>query len=776
MAGCTLALQVLLTRLFSGILFYHFGFLAISLALLGTGAAALAVYVRPGWFESVSVERQLARSCAAFGGLLLILPALLVRLDFDVANEFTARFALKLAVACCLAALPFLAAGLVIALAVKHYVRWIGRVYAFDLAGAGLGALAVVPVLWLVEAPTLIVALGGVAGVATALLAGPARRELRAGLSLTALALALVLVSAGTRLYYLEPPALAAYEGHGLSEPDADRWTPLSRVVGFRPTRGSSKGFVFYDRDVAPIPRYRRGERHPNWRELGLGPQSVGYELTGPGRVLVIGGGGGRDIHNALAAGQRHVDVIELNRGIRRVVDRDLARWSGSPYSLPRVHTVIGDGRSTLAARDTRYDQIHIGFTNTISANSAQAFALTEQNLYTVEAFDEYFDHLRPGGVLNVSRQYRLTGEEALRATVLTLEALARRGVRAPDRNVVVMLGRDPAGYSFGTVLARLRPFTTQELGLIRHLARERGAGVVFASGGPYRREWRGLARASGHRQFCEGYRVDVCAPTDDKPFFLNITRIGHVGPGTPGGLQSPNPFEVLLIVLGILSVLSVLAFVVPLAATRGAARAPVSALLFFAAIGLGFLLMEIALIQRLVLFLGFPTYALSIVLFALLVFTGVGALLSSRWREPRRALIAATALTAALIAASAVGLQPLLEDLIELPFAARVAIAIVMLAPLGLVMGTAMPLGLGRLDALHPGGVAWAWGINGVTSVFASILGVAVAITAGFEATTWLACACYVGALAHAALGRWPTTEPALARPLRPAPKAGAA
>src|SRR5204862_5901208 len=131
-------------------------------------------------------------------------------------------------------------------------------------------------------------------------------------------------------------------------------------------------------------------------------------------------------------SGQRRVDVIELNRAIRDTVDKDLRPWTGAPYSLPRVHVALGDGRSTLASRDTRYDQIHIGFTDTLSANSAQAFALTEANLYTLEAFDEYLDHLKPDGVLNVSRLRRLVGDEALRATVLTLEALRRHGVRDP--------------------------------------------------------------------------------------------------------------------------------------------------------------------------------------------------------------------------------------------------------------------------------------------------------------------------------------------------------
>jgi Spermidine synthase len=430
--------------------------------------------------------------------------------------------------------------------------------------------------------------------------------------------------------------------------PVADRWTPLSRVIAYPPPPGGAFGVVTYDRVPAFVPRYRRGGPLPGWKALKLGPQSVGYALTGPGRALVIGGGGGRDILNALSSGQRRVDVIELNRAIRDVVDDQLAPWSGAPYTLPRVHTRIGDGRSTLASSGTRYDQIHIGFTDTLSANSAQAFALTENNLYTVEAFREYLDHLKPRGILNVSRLYHLVGDEALRATVLALEALRREGVRDPRRNVVVLLGRDLFGALFGTVLARREPYSPAELARVRTLARQRGLGVAFAPGGPYYREWGALARAPSVHVFCSSYRLDVCAPTDNRPFFFNMTRLSDVGAGhRPGYLYTVDPLLVLLITLGILAALCAVGLVLPLALMRATRRPPASALAYFGAIGLGYLLLEIALIQRFTLFLGFPTYALSVVLFALLGVHGApappcprgwrirGARSPRRWRPP---------------------------------------------------------------------------------------------------------------------------------------------
>jgi hypothetical protein len=261
------------------------------------------------------------------------------------------------------------------------------------------------------------------------------------------------------------------------------------------------------------------------------------------------------------------------------------------------------------------------------------------------------------------------------------------------------------------------------------------------------------------------------------------LADVTHAPP--PGYLYSVDPFRVLVLTLAILAVLCAIGFALPLAVVQrggGGARPGARALSFFAFIGLGFLLLEVMLIQRFVLFLGFPTYALSVVLFALLVFTGLGALLAERLGDrPRQALSGALASVAVLSAAAAFGLQPLLRALIDLPFPARVAVAVALLAPLGVGLGMAMPIGLKRLVVLHPRGVPWAWAVNGLTSVLASALAVAVAITAGFTVATLAACGCYLLALLHAARGRWgdatapgpPPADPAGAAPRELEPSA---
>jgi hypothetical protein len=210
------------------------------------------------------------------------------------------------------------------------------------------------------------------------------------------------------------------------------------------------------------------------------------------------------------------------------------------------------------------------------------------------------------------------------------------------------------------------------------------------------------------------------------------------------------------LLTLAILLVLSLLALFLPLRLARDVKRPTIRSLSFFAAIGLGFLLLEIALIQRFILFVGFPAYALSVVLFALLVFTGIGSALSARFADPWRALAVALGGVIGLALLSAFGLQPLLTSLLHLPFPARVALSVAMLAPLGVGLGMAMPIGLQRFRQLHPAGVPYAWGVNGVASVLASVLGVAMAINFGFRVAALLAAVCYLGALVHVLADRW--------------------
>jgi hypothetical protein len=751
--GSSLTFQVALTRLLAARLAYHYGFLAISLSLLGIGAAGLYVYVRPAWFERRSLEDALGTWSLVYAGALVVAVVVIVRLHFSQGYQSGAGpsggFAWAIAATTVVSAIPAFASGIVVALAIRGYATWIGPVYAADLVGAGMGALLAVPLLVWFKPPVLIIALAVAAAGAGLLfsLRVPSRTVIGIG---TGVLLIVLVVAMATSIVSV-PRNYFGAQYTNISE----KWTPLSRVLGY--DFGSGKGgAIVYDQAWAPVPAIVDGEI-PDWKKLSLGPQSIGFNMEKGGRALIIGGGGGRDIDNALTSGIGDVDVIEINAAIRDIVDNQLGSFSGAPYKLPHVHTSIGDGRAVLAGRDTKYDEIHIGFTDTLSADSAQGFALSENNLYTREAFNEYFDHLTPDGILSVSRLRKLTGPEAVRVSVLALGALEHRGIKDPERNVVILRGTDILGSEFETVLARPRPWTSGELATVATLAKERTGGIVMAPNGPYVAEWKDI-HAQGWSKFCHSYTYNVCPPTDDQPFFFNTRRPSSIFSPPPDAPKN-DPVSILLITLGILLLCALLAFLLPLILVRRTRKPPsATSLAYFAAIGLGYLLVEIVFIQRFVLFLGFPTYSLSVVLFSLLTFTGVGSFFTPRLGLTKRTLNTALAITVGLLVLAAFGLAPMLSTLIDQPFALRVLIAILVIAPIGVLLGMAMPIGLHRFEGLFPAALPYAWAVNGLASVVASVLGVAIALFVGFRATTLVAAACYGAALLHAALGKWAT------------------
>ena len=633
--------------------------MAISLALLGTGAGGLYVSLRQPPPNRFALRVLLSGWAAVLAVTLTLVPVVIVRLNFDYSDGLSPHFVFAMTVACIVSALPSFAAGVVIAMAIRAHAQVVGRIYAVDLVAAGLGALLVVPAIWLIDPPHLVVALGLLAAVTAVAVAPDLRARRWAGLA--GVVPAAVLIAAPLTSILTVPVPGLDLAGTIRSEV----WTPL--VAGHRrhPSRAELvRSRVLRPRRSAPVINYAPGEPSPDWRVLQLGPQTIPSELGRKGKALIIGGGGGRDIHNLRSSGVDDIDVIELNEGIRQIVDDEMAVFSGSPYSLPGVHTTIGDGRSILARRGL-YDQIQISFTDSLSAGGAAAYALSENNLYTVEAFQEYLDHLAPGGVLAVTRRHQLVGDEALRATVLALETLRHNGVEHPEQNVVVVLGRDLFNALFGTVLVKNEPFTPDELAQITKLAAERGDGVAFAPGGPYQLEWADLAAADSPSVFCHSYKLDVCPPTDDRPFFFNMKRLADVGQQMTGYSYAVDPVLILFLTFAVILVLSVLGYVVPLLLARHITRPPPGALAYFVLIGLGYLLVEAVFIQRFVLMLGYPTYSLSVVLAALLAFTGVGSWLSTKWPNERRGLLLALTAATLLIAASAFFLPSLVENMV---------------------------------------------------------------------------------------------------------------
>lgn len=752
--------QVAITRVLSVVLWYHFAFLSISLALLGVGA--------PGVWYALRPPREGARGLGAVllaAGAALPLSVLavtrgmgLLRRGADLRDTAGGFLDAPVLLAVGAILVPFLLLGAAVCrLLLDAEGRSIGARYGADLLGATAGAVVVVPLMRVVPTPALLAA-SGFLPLAAALAVG---RRVR---SATVVAAVLAATLAWGEPFRLRHTKKYEETGPILLE----KWTPTGRITVFPGVfhqRDPDEAFAWgmgsrwEPRDVeqlwieqdgsagTPITRWTGDPEELS--HLFYDVTSLACQIRRPRTVCVIGAGGGRDVLAAQLAGARQVDAVELNPEILRAVREPFAEFAGDLYRMPGVRPIVSEGRSFLTRTSARYDLLQISMVDSWAATSAGAFALSENYLYTVDSFRLYWDRLSDDGILSVSRWMMAQHlVEGLRVVLLAKEALQQAGVTEPGRHLAVVQGTAVA-----TLLVSRRPFDEADLAAIDRVAETRGF-VRHWPPGP------GTPRNSpippllrlGKAAFAER-GLDLEPPTDDRPFFFQaVPIIGHVDPALLAQL-SVNEQSVILLrrLVAVVAGLALLLFLVPfLLARRLAAREFWKGSGYFVAIGLAFLLVEAAWVQRFILYLGHPSYATTVVLAALLAGAGMGSFAARRTPIGRAA---AWGLALPLFLGAVNGLLgPAFRETLGWAFPARVLLSVALLAPSGFLMGFAFPLGMVRFgDAAK----AWFWALNGAFSVLGSVSSLALAMLVGHTAVAWIGAACYVAAVALFARGR---------------------
>ncbi|HOX44342.1 MAG TPA: hypothetical protein PK668_12135 [Myxococcota bacterium] len=740
-AGASLMLELSLTRIFSVTLFYHFAFLVVSVALFGTGVAGVGLYLRGRLPSPERLPRALGLHAALFAAATAL--ALWVALSVQIPPELGWAALPRLALLFGACALPFFWSGLCLSSAVSALPAQVSRVYGADLVGAAAGCLLTLPALDLLGGPGAVLLAGALATLGGVLFQARLRPRLVHG-ALALAAAGLVALQLGLGLFRV-PSVKATDEGKVVFA----GWNSFSRVT-VSDTREPML-WMHIDSDAATAifrgPLEQAARTASRFVEARLA--SLVHALRPGGHALIIGPGGGADVVGALSRGVGRVSGAELNPIIVDDIMRGrYADYSGRLYFRPDVDVQVAEGRSFVRSRDTRYDVIQATLVDTWAATSAGAFALSENNLYTLEAFGDFLGHLKPDGLLSMTRWLREPPREFARLVSLGVEALRLRGVSERGRHFFFA-----AGNRAGTFLMKASPFSPEELETLRATCRAEGLRVLYDPDGPVAPGdvLGNLARAPDPAALWEAYPLDIAPPTDDRPFFFYTTR-----PGDFLGAALSSQGETGVRVLGVLLVVVLSACLLfllgPLALLgraelRGQRGRRLLGLGYFVGLGVGFIGLEMAWMQHFILFLGHPTHALGVVLTVLLASSGLGARLTQRvapGRAPRAALVSVGLLTA-LVALYGFGLGPLFRAAVGLPLGLRVLIAGALLVPAGLLMGRMMPLGLKAVAAAGPGLVPWAWGVNGAASVLGSALAVALAMNLGYRATQLLAVACYV-------------------------------
>jgi spermidine synthase len=763
MSFSALLLELGLTRLFSVVLFYHFAFLAISIALLGLGAGAVFAFLQREWLERWSISQLGATLCAVNAAIILL--ALEIVLHSSVSMHLDWGNFGRLTMLYLAAAVPFCVTGLLFSMVFARHPTRITQLYGADLLGGSLACLALVPLLNLIGGPNTIL----FAAVAVAL-AGVAWAHARARWAPAALALLLMTLIAVN--FHGRLIDIVYAKGMKRITPLFAKWNALSRVEV--DDQGWAKVIVI-DADASTYlmnaDPHRLDDRYQ--RDLMSAVPALVNVLRPKGDYAIIGPGGGVDVQRAVANGSPSVTGIEINPIIANDIMRDrFADYAHHLYQIPEVHIHVSDGRSFIRNSRDKYDVVQMTLVDTWASTAAGAFALSENNLYTVEAFREYFEHLKPDGMIAITRWEFTQPREALRVVSQAMEALRQLGVEDSTGNFIVASdGPLDADGRPVLVLAKKAAFTEEEqLAVLRYI---KGATpsearlnlyVLYlpATGdrpGLAHPAFAGLIRSQDARAFSTGYAYNVAPVTDNAPFFFFTLKPEQVFHDlNRGGIDwKVNLGIAILGLLLLLSIAAVILFlVVPLALSSQARSGRNVRLLYFIAIGLGYILVEIAFIQRFVLFLGNPTYALTVVIFLMLLSSGIGSLLSRRWfRQPTRVVWAMAVIVLALLICVFV-LPRVLEMLVGLPFVMKLVISAAVLVPLGLAMGMPFPSGLRALSShvdsdlmssIDSGAVEWAWAMNAASSVLGSVLAMVIAIQFGLNVT--LACAAAVYLLA---------------------------
>ncbi len=756
-SAAILMVELALTRIFSVTMFYHFAFLAVSVALFGLSASGVYIYVLPKLHAVERLERHLRVYAIAFAIVTLLSTVIL--LQIPVALEPGKRTLWLMVKIYLLGAAPFFVGGACITLAISRLHDDIHRVYAADLTGGALGCMLLIPSLNLLGGPGAMI-VAATLGTAAAALFAFADPSARRWLWMIPLAAALVGLGVQARRPWLDVRWTKGYERASIFS----KWNSYSRVAVYREGhsdwglsstwRGPHPDSLFMDIDASASTPILLAKSIDDVAFLSNEMTAFGYRvMPAGGRALVIGSGGGRDLWSALVFGASHVDGVEVNPIIvNDVMGNHFRAESGNIYNRAGVTTTVDDGRSYVRRSQEKYDLIQASLVDTWAATAAGAFALTENNLYTVEAFVAYMNHLTPNGVLAMSRWEH----DGLRLVALEREAATRLGwPTIADRLFIVKKEL------LATFVLKVSPLSAAEIQSLTNAANQLQFEVIYAppvSPGAPRVEsnYDRLLAAADPQVIYDGHALDISPPVDDRPFFFQEAKAKDLLPQFLAGdpLAGTNA---LFTLLGISMVLVLLFIVGPLALfARSRAKpnepAPVGGaarpLLYFACLGAGFMMIEVGLMQRFVLLLGHPVYSLTVILFTLLLGGGMGSAISRRLGDARRALWAIPAIVGVGVI-YALALPYAFEACIAWSRVARIALSVALLMPLGVLLGMPLPAGVKMVADRRPALLAWAWGINGALSVAGATAAILIALLWGFKAVALGGALVYVAAFA---------------------------
>jgi len=783
LSATALAYEILLVRLFAIIQWHHYAYMVISLALLGYGASGtfLAFTLKP---LLANFRFALLANMSLFGVSTLAGFLIVQSIPFNPDEvAFDARQWRNLTMMYILLSLPFFFTANAIGLALANARDQLPRIYAADLVGAGVGSLAIIVLLFMLFPLSALQWLSAMGIVAALVAAWETRLRSRAGWILLAVLVSTVILIPGSWIQFSPSPykdlsQTLRITGTNITEQRSSPLGLISIVESPRVPLRHAPGLSLNASSEPP-------------EQLGLfidgnGPSAINhvlhdktsldfldqltsalpYHLGNPNHVLIPGSGGGTDVLQALQLSTGHVDAVELNYQTINLIKQDYVDFSGNIYNNDRVQIVHAEARGFLHNKEQRYDLIQLPLLDSFSASSTGLLALSEDYLYTIEAFDEYLQHLAPDGILAINRWVKMPPRDTLKVFATAIKALETQGHDdIPHRLALIR------SWQTSTLLIKNGPFTPKQLDTIRTFSEQRSFDLSYLSDItpsetnrfnilPKAYFYEGAMQLLGKERqaFLRDYKFNLHPATDNQPYFFHFFRWKSLPEilklyGQGGVPLIDTGYLVMITTLIQATVVSVVLVLLPLLLLKRRIHDsdnqpnPGRIFIYFGALGMAFLFTEIAFIQKLTLFLHHPLYAVAISLTAFLFFAGLGSGWSRRLAH-QTDITRPISIAILLCLVYLLTLDAIFAQLIHLPDSLRILISIALIAPLAFCMGIPFPLGLAQLAQHSPDWLPWAWGINGCASVISAVLATLLAIHFGFITVLLLAMLLYIVAI----------------------------
>jgi hypothetical protein len=777
-----LIFQIAQTRILSVIIWYHLAFFAISVAMLGMTVGAVWLYLWRERFQRSSMAVTLSNFSLATA---LAMPAS-VSVQFCLVTPISLSLTTLVSWSLLLIAMaaPYVFSGVVVSLALTRGPFPTGLVYGVDLLGAALGCVAVIGLLNVVDGPTSVVLSGAISGLSAMAFAASASSEDQKRLksrswwqrpapvviALIAFALLNSLAPVGT---HPMRPILVKNNVEGAGGADDavyERWNSYSRIVAMPsyiqfPTMWGASPKLPSDTRVSEIDLNIDGMagtamfHYDGTRDsisfLQYDLVNLAYRLPGIHKSAVIGVGGGRDLMSAYLLGVSDITGVELNPIFINLHTRDPFYSNFSNLTtIPNLKLHVDDARSWFASTTEKFDLVQMSMIDTWAATGAGAFSLSENGLYTLEGWRAFLKAINDHGIFTVSRWYAPDDvNETGRMIGLATAALLDAGVKDARPHLFVARAEHIA-----TLVLSKSAFTEEQLRTLNDAVLDLGFRVLLAPNQPPESQL--LAAITESHDFgaldrtADAPYLDLRVPTDNRPFFFNQLRfsdipnalLGHLGFGVVAGNLWASLGLILILFISIVAVTATI--LVPL---RGAVRECLRPLivfgsLYFSLIGMGFMLTEIALLQRFSVYLGHPIYSLGVCLFSLILASGLGSLTSEQLKlDERGKLLVWGSIVVVYLVVLEQSLPGVLESTTNRERLVRIAISLTAIMPLGFVLGFAFPTGMRLVEEVDRQPTPWFWGINGATGVLASVAGLMFSMSLGINVTLLISAACYL-------------------------------